>query len=208
VLAAIRFFKVLRDREHYLRTRYHKDHPHFYLFLVLDAIVTILVSASLYNVAFGSGILDREPHLLMDMGTTAVDLREVKHQARDHKVMFYWIGEERAGTYSTEVTDPEKVILNYLSDSKDASGMPVRLLKVIAYPSVKSFVGTTKGPLHPTKDIEITNGRGDRVVYNESQLNRIEVTLAADESIVVLEYPRPQTISQLISDSEKIVPLI
>jgi hypothetical protein len=197
----------LRDKEHYLRTRYQKDHPHFVLYLAIDAVLTVIISTSLYSAAFGNGILDREPHLHVDLGSVSIGLLEVKEQAREHKVKFYWIGEVGSNKYSTVVTDSEKVALNYLANSTGDSRNQNRILTVVTYPSEESFRNNPKGPLLATQDIEATNVRGDRIRYNLSALNRIEVMLSADTSVVILEYPRSQSVARLIADSEKVVPL-
>jgi hypothetical protein len=207
LLAIFRMLRNLRDKEHYLRTRYQKEHPHFYLYLALDAILTVIISTSLYSVAFGNGILDREPHIQVDLGSVPIDLTQVKEQARDHKVTFYWIGEAKSKRYTTVLTDSESVALNYLTDSRSDSGNHNRILTVVTYPSEESFRNNPKGPLLATQDISATNARGDRISYNLSELTRIEVMLSADPSVVILEYPREQSVEQLLADSEKIVPL-
>lgn len=210
MLATLRMIKNLRDREHFLRTRYQKDHPHFLAYLALDAIVTVLLVTSIYSALVGNGIFAHESHALVDLGAAPISLNEVKKQGLDHHVQFYWVGPMGSGKYSTEVSDQERITLHYLLASANVSNVTQakeHLLSVVSYPSLRSYDDSVQGPLYQSSDIHATNDRGDLVTYNKDNLDEIAVTLVDTSAVVVLKYPRNQTIDQLLRDSERVTPI-
>jgi len=53
----------------------------------------------------------------------------------------------------------------------------------------------------------ITNARGDELSYNSGSLNEITIKQRDSKEIITIVYSSPQSISSMITDSERLVPL-
>lgn len=201
------FIQHSRDSEHFFRTRPHRVDPNFLIALALNALLTTVIVGGGYSLAVSHGISKSSSAVLTDLGGTAIGIDQVRAQAQEHGVSFYWLGDEGVQNYSTEITNPERITLSYLKQIDGAALFtPSRLsVSVVTWPSADSYNRIGRGPIHSTQDIQTFNNRGDLLIYNRDDRTRVEVILAENSKVVVLTYPSPQEISELFADSGKIV---
>ena len=208
MLAIIRLLKNLRDKEHYLRTRYQKDHPHFYRFIALDAILTVLLVGGTYGIATGHGFSDDKKHRIMDFGGVAMDLEGVRAQANEHKVTFYWIGSVGNLKYTTNIPNSDEIALNYVPANTEEPKIISAWLSVTTYSNLANYRKAPKGPIALGNQVTIYNSMGDLLTYDKSDLRKVTVALAKSPEVVALLFRTAQSENQLLKYSEKIVPLI
>jgi hypothetical protein len=204
MLAIFRVLRNLRDKEHYLRTRYHREHPHFLLYIALDAIITVAIFGGSYAIASTHGILDRNPSVLADLGAKQLTATELVSQVRDHGVDMYWVGPVAKAGYSSEILSSTKVTVNYLAPGTSTVVLDEPFLSVETYNNPSDYAVTAKGPLHPSEDVSVLNSFGDRVTYNPTDLCQAVVEMADGSKLVVIRYSDPPLESSLLRASEKL----
>lgn len=177
MLAIIRALKNLRNREHYLRTRYHRNHPHFLLYLTLDAVVTIALVGGGLAFASSHGVSSRNSAVLADLGATQMTAGQLQSQARSHDSLMYWVGPIVGAAYASEVLSPTSVTVNYLTANSHAVALLDPFLSVETYSDPRDYSLTATGPLHSLKDISVVNSHGDAVTYNSTELREAVVRI-------------------------------
>lgn len=208
MLALLRIFKNLRDREHYLRTRYHKDHPHFLLYLALDAILTVTFVGGGLALASAGGAFERDPEVLVDLGLAPVTETKLRAQAAEHGVKMYWVGPSPATKYTSEVLNLTAVTLGYVADATTSGEIPKPYISVKTYNDPLNYLYGTRGPLRETPDEVAKNSLGNEITYNVSDLRAVSVNLADVEKVVVITFATPQTVGELIEASENLYPVL
>jgi hypothetical protein len=204
MLAIIRVLKNLRNREHYLRTRYHREHPHFLLYIALDAIITVAIFGGGYAIASSHGILDRNPAVLADLGAMQLDAVGLQAQAKEHGVDMFWVGPMAGIGYTSELLSSSKVTVNYFNSNTSRIVADEPFLSVETYSDPSKYAVTTKGPLHPAEDVSVINAVGDKVTFNRTDLSHATVESGDGTRLFVIRYAEPQTESDLLQASENL----
>lgn len=207
LLSIFRFLRNLREGEHNSRVRFGRGHPRFFLFLGIDAVLTMLIVSSAYALAIDHYPLNGETHQIVDFGGAAMNLQAVMSQARKHAVTFYWIGPEGTKKFATEVDGPDSVTLRYLHETSAKPNFPEQFLSIETYADEEKFSRALRGPIQATPGVQTYNSRGDWVTFNRSDLSRAVIALANSTEFVILRYSNPQNEKDLLRDSEKLVPL-
>ena len=203
-------FRILRNfskKEHEAFTRYGLEHPHFLLFLGLDAVLSVVLVGGGYAFATNEDLSKSERHQLVDSGGVVLTLDEVRLQTRTHSLTFYWVGDLGMNKYSTNVVNPDNVTMTYIEDNPSKPEYSKSFFVIQTYPDKERFDRALRGPVTTTANMKSINSRGDVVTFNQSDLHRAIVTLANSSKIIVLKYSEPQDERSFISDSEKLVPL-
>lgn len=207
MLSIFRFFRNLSEKEHSARVRFGRGHPRFFLFLGIDAVLTVVLVGGGYAFATNNDSPHPEVHKIADSGGKALSLAEVKMQAKKHSLTFYWIGPKGNEEFATEVDGPDSVTLRYLLDNPVKSNFPEQFLSIETYGDEEKFSRALRGPIQATPGVQTYNSRGDWVTFNRSDLTRAVIALADSSEFVILRYSTPQNEKDLLLDSEKLVPL-
>ena len=208
MLALFRIILNLKEREHFLRTRYHSRHPHFLLYLLLDAILSFSLVGGGYALASSQGIFTRDTHAAAELGAIPLTLGQVRADLKDHDIALFWIGPISGAKYLTEITAPEAVSLHYLIPGAESSLVNFKFLTIKTFSDQLRYNNSAKEPLHSSPNLVKTNVRGDTVTYNPNNLRQIVVALAGSSKVVVIIYAVPQTLKFLLKDSEQLVELL
>jgi hypothetical protein len=198
MLALFRILKNLREREHYLRTRYHREHPHFLLYIALDAIITLAIFSGGYALAASHGILSRNPEVLVDLGVAPLSLEQVKSQVAKHGVEMYWVGSMKNSKYATEIANPAMPSLRYVTNRSSNVAYGESLMRITTYDDVSIFSAAIHGPIHLHPDTTLTNALGYTVTYNPDEPTKVTVRIGATGKIVVIRFRAAQTPEMLV----------
>ncbi|MBC7463552.1 MAG: hypothetical protein H7227_04760 [Actinobacteria bacterium] len=204
MLALLRILRNLRKREHYLRTRYHRSHPHFLLYIALDAIITLALVGGGLAVTSSNGIFERNPQTLVDLGLSTLTEAQLKTQVQQHGIDMYWVGPMGRTKYAIVVVTRDPVTVDYVSvDAAEATAVKP-FVAIQTYNDPMKYYNGVRGPLRGTPDISAINSMGNKIIYNPSQLDELTVEFTDVKKVVVIKYSTPQTIDLLFQASEKL----
>jgi len=204
MLALFRVLKNLRDREHYLRTRYHRAHPHFLLYIALDAIITVAIFGGGYALASTHGIIDRNPAVLADLGAVPLNLSELKGQVSQHGQSLYWIGQLSSFKYATEFVGTSAGTIRYVTSKSSNVALGETYLRIQTFSNSTVSHSATHGPIRAVSDVTLTNSRNDRVTYNPTALHQATVHIHGRQEVVVMSFASPQNPAMLMQTSERL----
>lgn len=207
MLTIFRFLQNFSKKEHEAFTRYGREHPHFLLFLGLDAVLSVVLVGGGYAYVANDNSSKSEAHRVLESGGGKSTLDEVKLHMRKHGLSLYWLGSKGTKKFAVDVANSNSATLIYLEDSSSKPKFSDPILIVETFQNKKDFDRMLRGPVMTTLEVRSINSRGDLVTFNRSDLSRAVVTLAKSSKLIVLKYSEPQEESNLISDSEKLVPL-
>jgi hypothetical protein len=90
MIAIYRWILGLLKKEHVLRTNYHKSHPHFLLYIGLDALLSFALvfgGFQIFNPRTSSAAQN-----LIHAGGVALSANDFVNHAREMKVDTFWLG--------------------------------------------------------------------------------------------------------------------
>lgn len=205
MLLLFRYFKNLRDREHFLRTRYRSEHPHFFLYLALDAIVTVAIVTGGYAIASTHDVTNRNSSILRELGLISLSAYSFKEEIRDRGIPAYWVGPGEGSRYAATFPNASTVEVKYTSGNSSSAHVVDPMIIVTTYNNPNDHALTTKGPIHAVPNITKLNALGAQITYNPSHLAHVVVNVSGSEKLVLLRFAVPQTESALVAETEKLL---
>lgn len=204
MLSLIRMLRNLGLREHNLRTRHHRRHPHFLLFLALDAILSVAIVGGGYAIASTHDIVARNSSVLKQLGALSLSAYSFRKEIRDNGQDAYWVGPASGSRYAAAFPTPAAVEVKYLTTASNEVPLRDPMISITTYNNPADYKLTLKGPIHATGDITTLNAAGEQITYHPSHLTHIAVSIAGSEKLIVLRYAAPQTLSALIAATENL----
>lgn len=208
MLALIRAIMRFKDREHLLRTNYHREHPHFPIYMAIDAILSAgLVFGA---IQLGSTIASANPNQVMLTHVGGVVLSD--DQLASHVPLpihkgatRYWLGAQVGASYTTNCITPGVLKVTYLAKGQELGDGTTPLMAITAFENESLHASG----LHELQDFATTtseNTRGDLLIFDDS-MQKLTISRTNSAEIVVIDYSNPQGLPKMILDSENLLAL-
>lgn len=208
MLGFIRFLMKLKNREHFLREKYHRDHPHYLIYLAFDAILS---TALVFGVVqFGTSMAGASPSQIMlthsgGRALSAADL-EAHVPLPFHHGARYWLGPIDGYTYTTNCINPGILTVQYLSPGQAVESHQKPFMTITAYED-KTFLHQGLHGLTIFQNATHTNLRGDLLLYDTNRMENVTIVRANSTEIIDIVYANAQKLDSMVKDSENLLSL-
>lgn len=205
MLAVYRWFRLLIRKEHFLRARYHRAHPHFLFYLALDCLVTASVVFGGFQIATAMSPKDLQLTLLENAGGKVLTLDEITEHVSAEKKIVYWLGAKTDYTYTPNYILGDVVTIMYLPKAADLHHINHPKLSVQTYDDMNSYVSHLFG-YNPPPNTRITmqSTEGNTVEFDGTSMQSETVTFLDDPHVVVINYPTKQTPNTMLKNADRL----
>lgn len=205
MLAVYRWFRLLMRKEHFLRTRYHRAHPHFLFYLALDCLVTASVLLGGFQIATAMSPKDPQLILLKNAGAKVLALDEIIEHVKAEKKIVYWLGAKTGYTYTPNYILGDVVTITYLPKAADLHRIDHPKLSVQTYDDMNSYVSHLFG-YNPPSNTRITmqSAEGNMVEFDAISMQSETITFLDDPHVVVINYPTKQNPSTMLENADRL----
>lgn len=211
MIAVYRWILGLLKREHVLRTNYHKSHPHFLLYIVLDALLS-------FGLVFGGFQIFR-PHVsiaeeLVEAGAVTISADGLIVHVKENNLDAYWLGPISGNEYAMNHEMQGVVDIFYLPETTAQSNWIAHLHAEKKYRyEVKTYrnQGVWDAHTHPllatsnTTTIKINKVLSIKI--NRSSMKGEIATLTGHSEIIAIAYPTAQSLDTMIQNAKNLTPI-
>jgi len=201
MIAVYRWILGLTKKEHILRTNYHRSHPHFLLYMGLDAVLSFALVFGGIQIAWSHS---SGAEKLVRAGAVIVSDDELINDVKKENVDAYWLGPIPGYRYTInhEVSGIADVL--YLPKASEQSNMNLFSYEVKTYINKKAW----DAQMHPllatanTTTIKINNGLSIKI--NQASMKGEIATFGGQTEIVAIAYPASQSLQMMIKNAESL----
>jgi hypothetical protein len=200
LVAIIRWILSLLKREHLLRTRYHTSHPHFLWYVGVDALlsITFIVGGLHY---FGPvSWVSHEQFALNHSGVIPMPVDKFLDVVTRESEMVFWLGPVKTDNYAINSNIKGEYEIIYFPKGSNPAVKNGQNLTITTYLNRNVYFSA----VHPllVMDIkELVPGSHNTVEYNSITLNSEIVALKNKPEVIVITYPKAQTVQTLIKNA-------
>jgi hypothetical protein len=204
MIALYRWILGLMKKEHILRTNYHRSHPHFIIYMGLDALLS-------FGLVFGGFQIFR-PHSsvaqeLVQVGAATVSADDLIKQVKKEKVVAYWLGPISGYQYTINHQELGIADIFYMPTGSDPSDMSVFRYEVKTYRNEAVWDSHTQNLLTTANTRTITINKGLSIKINHASMKDAITTFAGHAEIVAMAYPVAQSFKTMERDAESLKPV-
>lgn len=205
MLKLIQIILRLWQKEVRILSGYSRSHPHFIFQLFID--ITFSLTLIFVGIIFAStqNSYSNNHVILTHSGVISMSYGEViNHLEKDNRPA-YWLGYMPNYTYA-----PTSIVLNVIAVTYYEPGSSpkdgLKHLMVETFIDIDSFNQALKSPEKSAIDLSsFIDAKGNMVKYNEEDLDFMIVSFPHSSYVVVITYPKKQTLEKMVSNLELLV---
>ena len=199
LLILIRKFLKLYKKEHAVLARYERSHPHFLMYLALDAVVTMAVVFGLFQAVWANSSSPTSR-----MGLTVESSSDLVKQATDARVDAYWLGSISDDKYTLNTELPGIADIFYWPNGGPSDDGKNFIYEVKTYRDQKTWTAHTHTILATANTSTIKVGNGLSIRINRASMKGVIATFSDKAEILAIAYPTPQTLDSMIKNVESL----
>ena len=193
-----RIVKVFK-KDFQLLSNYERTHPHFFWYLGIDAILSVIIIIGGYSLYTN---MTTDKHDLKHVGADVMTSREVVEHVKENNVLAYWLGSIQGYEYTLNYAESDIADLFYWRGGTHDFKGKLFLYEVKTYRNqrawdsrVHNFKATTNTQtIHVNEDLTIR--------INPTSMRGVIATYVSKPEIVALAYPVPQKLQDMIKNVE------
>lgn len=204
MIAIYRWILGLMKKEHILRTNYHRSHPHFLLYIGLDAVLSFALVFGGIQIATSHSSDEQK---LAHVGAVAIPSDELINLVKKENVDAYWLGPISEYKYTIHHEVSGIADISYLPKVSDQTNMGLFLYEVKTYKNKKVWDARTHTLLATSGTITITTTQGLSIKINPASMKGEIITFGDRSEIVGIAYLTPQSRQAMIKNAESLRPI-
>ena len=204
MFAIYRWILGLLKKEHALFTNYHKSHPHFPLYITLDAVLS-------FSLVFGAIHLI-SPHSsaarsLIHVGAEAVPSDELISHLKKENVDAYWFGPLSGYEYTIDHAVYGIANIFYVPGSSLQPNTEIFKYEIKTYKNQGIWDGHTHPLLATANTVTIKINNVLSIKINRASMKGEIATWVGKTEIVGIAYPSRQTLETMITNAKNLRPV-
>lgn len=196
-----RWISRVFKKEHDLFARYERSHPHFLVFIAIDAAISVALVVGGFALVSS---LASNTHSSIPMGVAAVSEGDLVSHARADNTDVFWLGPVRGAKYTLNDQVLRIVDIFYWPGESGNRIAKQFLYEVKTYESQDVWGAHTHPILAIANTTTIAINRNISIKINKSSMKGVIATFADKPEIVAIAYPKPQTLKNMIKDVESL----
>lgn len=201
MLTLLRFLVRLFKKDFQLLSNYERSHPHFFWYLGIDAVLSVAIVSGGYTLYAHS---TSDPHQLNHVGAEVMTSEELVAHALENDVLAYWLGPIPGYVYTMDHSEAGIADVFYWREGTYSDRGKQFLYELKTYRNQKTWDSRTHTILATTNTETIDLDKGITIKINRGSRKGVIVTFAHRPEIVGIAYPNPQTLEDLVKDSESL----
>lgn len=204
MLAIYRWVRLFIRKEHFLRSRYHRSHRHFPLYIALDAVVSFAVVFGGFQIANASNSTDPYSVVLEHAGAKALTIPQLVKHIREDGRSVYWLGPKVGYFYSPNCILGDVVTITYIQNPKDLYDLDAPQLAIETYDNSRSYEAHIDAFNENARSQRHIADVSKRVVEIDPARTMAAVWFNDDPHIVVINYPTEQSFDSIMRDADSL----
>ncbi len=202
MVALIRLILRLLKKEQLFLSKYEKDHPHFFWFIGLDALITSVLVIGGLQLAPTVFADSASQHELEASGLKSMSTTEVIMHRPCEGIRGYWFGPRSGAEYTVDCRKHGSFALTYLANGKsDLFEFDKPKLIIQTFATYADLVANRNFGLD-FNGFGLADSRGDHVYFADpSEI----VELAASHQWVVINYPTLLSRNQMVKAASELI---
>jgi hypothetical protein len=177
--------------------RYHRSHPRFVLYVILDIVVSVLLSLVGYQfLSPAASAIDRDGNF----GVVAMSDTQLVNRVRADSATTYWIGSMPQHVYTYSKVAQGVVIISYFNKSSDVTNGHFPRIAVETYRNYNDY-SKRAHPLEDNNIATIATTGGMTIKFNEGSMNHEIVTFRGKSEIIEIYYADAQLATSMMKDA-------
>lgn len=202
MIAIVRWVLGLFNREHLLLSRYRKSHPHFILYLSLDAVLSATIVLAGFQ--FAASHTSTDLHAIMrGSGVIAMSSSELIEHAKKNGRPVYWLGPMRQNRYMLIHSQGDIGIIVYLPKGSNPANVNQPKLTIETYKNFAAYA-TDLHPFLGTNSTKLATTSGITVEFNKASMDYEIVTFRDKPDFVIIHYPMWQLAATLMKNANNL----
>ena len=199
VLTLIDRMVKLFKKDFQLLSNYERNHPHFFWYLGIDAILSVVIIIGGYSL-YTNMTTDR--HELKHAGAEVMASQEVVEHAIENNVLGYWLGSIHGCEYTLNHVESDVADLFYWRRGTFDFRGKVFLYEVKTYRNQKAWDSRAHNFKAMTNTQTIRVNEDLTIRINPTSMRGVIATFVSKPEIVALAYPVPQKLQNMIKNVE------
>ncbi|HEX7405850.1 MAG TPA: hypothetical protein VF307_08005 [Candidatus Nanopelagicaceae bacterium] len=201
MIAIYRWILRLTKKEHVLVTNYQRSHPHFLLYIGLDAVLSFALVFVGIQIANSHSSVS---HKLVEAGAATISAEQLSNLVKNEHIDAFWLGPmpEDEYTINHEISGIADVF--YLPKVSDQSSGNLYVYEVKTYENKGIWDAHTHSLLSSANTSTIRINKDLSIKINRASMKGEIATLANKSEIVAIAYPTAQTLDTMIKNAERI----
>lgn len=199
LLILIRKFLKLFKKEHAVLSRYERSHPHFLMYLALDAVVTMAIVFGIFQAVSASSSAPNA-----SLGATVESASDLVKQAASVQADAYWLGTISDDKYTLNTEVPGIADIFYWPSGGVGDDGKNYIYEVKTYKNQKTWDAHTHTILAMANISTIKLKNGTSIRINRSSMKGVIARYTNKAEILAIAYPTPQTLDSMIKDVESL----
>ena len=190
-------------KEFKLLSRYERAHPHFFWFMGLDALISVVLVVVGFQLFSSSESSNPFEQLLERSGGFGMSADKLIDRVKADDGDAYWLGPISGMTNTVGRSVDGVEVVSYLVKGVGNQDSGQSKLTVETFESPEVYAAHVHALTGAETKMEVVE-KGMTVQFDTSSLNAMTVRLTGAPEIVVVNYPTKQDQSQLLQDAAKI----
>jgi hypothetical protein len=204
MISIYRWILKLRKKEHILRTNYHKSHPHFYLYIGLDAVLSFALVMGVTGFAASQ---TSNAVKLGHAGGAAMSVEELVKHVKTEPIDAFWLGYNSNYKYTLDHSKSGIVDIFYFPKDADQTNTKLFSYEIKSYENIEVWNAHTHTLRATSGTVSIQTAAGLTIKISPDSLRGEIVTFSDRPEIVGIAYPTPQSRENLIKNAESLSPI-
>lgn len=193
-----RIVKVFK-KDFQLLSNYERTHPHFFWYLGLDAILSVIIIIGGYSLYTN---MSTDRHELKHVGADVMTSQEVVEHASKFKVLAYWLGSIEGYEYTLNHAESDVADIFYWRKGSYSRGGKQFLYEIKTYRNQQAWDSRAHNFKATTNIQTIPVDEDLTIRINPTSMRGVIATFVSKPEIVALAYPVPQKLQDMIKNVE------
>ncbi|HUX65700.1 MAG TPA: hypothetical protein VMV42_01000 [archaeon] len=203
MIAIVRWVLRHLEKEHILRTNYHKSHPHFILYLGIDAVLSGILIAGGFHFLGPSSWVAHEKFMLAHPGVIPMPLDDLLDYVNREPESIYWLGPVAGDKYTLHRAKGDGAVITYFPDGPSPANVNHPKETIETYKNLAAYK-TDVHPLMGANSLKFVTSSGATVEFNKGSTYYENVTFKDKPEIVIISYPSSQLATTLIKNANNL----
>lgn len=203
MLVFLRWLQVLARKEHLLRTNYHRTHPHFLIYLAIDAIITVSLITTGFHY-FGPPIgIQHERFMLEHPGIVPAPVDNFLDYMTREEAGIFWIGPREGNKYTIETVNHKFHRIAYFLNNAYSTPLDQPKLTVTTYINQKTFLEGVRELIGSQTEKRLLSG-GNTIEFATKSPKSAVITFPTRPEIVAIDFQTTESKEALIAAADKL----
>lgn len=190
-------------KEFRILSRYERNHPHFFWFIGVDAILSIVLVVVGFQISSASETSNPIEHFLEVSGGTGISVDKLIDHLRQDDGDAFWLG-PISGMSSSAVHEVDGLeVVTYLPQGINVQKSITLGLTAETYESSGVYAAHVHALNVADTRTEVASG-DMKIQYDTRALNSMTVRFTDKREIVVINYPTKQNLNVLLQDAARL----